>query len=563
MRRRKGLIAFTLAAVCLTLPQAASALPGLLGQVGSPGSGAGQLSTPNGIAFDPSANVFVADRTNHRVTAFTPGGTFLRAFGRDVVSGNPETGFEVCDGAETCKSGAVVDGAAGELSNPGGIVIDGSGRVFVADLHNRVSEFTLEGGFVRAFGGGVDTGAAAFEVCTAASGCQQGIGSSGPGQLAGGEDLAIDAAGRLFVADSGNARISVFEADGAPSFLHAMGRNVDPSGGSGEFETCAASCQTGDTNGEAGSLDFPIGVGLDSSGGLYVAENVNNRVSVIASAGTAPAFVHTFGMNVINGGGTGFEVCTTTCKAGDPGGALGQMVQASDVVIGDGVISVADRNNHRVSQFSLPGPSPLRAFGFDVDPAGGAGFEVCSAATGCQSGDSGGAPGQIDLPNRLALDCRGSLWVSDSAGRVQRFGEPATALPPCLPNQQPTTPAAKCGNRTATHSGTAGPDVIVGSAGADVIAALGGNDRVSGGGGNDLICAGDGNDRASGQGGNDQVFGEGGADQLKGNAGRDRLFGQAGKDLLAGGGGSGDRCVGGGARDRPGVRGCEVRRSLP
>jgi sugar lactone lactonase YvrE len=547
---------------CLALPQAASALPGLLGQVGSNGSGAGQLSQPNGIAVDASGNVFVADRSNHRVTAFTAGGVFLRAFGRDVVSGNLETGFEVCNPSDTCKSGAVVDGAAGELSNPGGIAIDASGRLFVSDLHNRISEFTLEGAFVRAFGGGVDTGDPALQECTATTGCQPGIGSSGPGQLAGGEDIAIDSAGRLHVADSGNARVSVFEADGAAGFIHAMGRNVVP-GGASDFETCTTSCQTGDTNGEAGSLLFPIGVGLDSSGSIYVAENVNNRISVIASPGTAPAFVHTFGLNVINGGGTGFEVCTATCKAGDPGGGLGDLVQANDVAVADGVISVADRNNHRVSQFSVTGPSPLRAFGFDVDPAGGAGFEICTGMTGCQAGDAGGAPGQIGSPNRLIVDCRGSLWVSDSFGRVQRFGEPGTALPPCLPDQQPPGTPPTCSKRTATHTGTGGADVVTGTPGPDVIVTLGGDDRVFGGGGNDLICAGDGNDRASGQAGADQVFGEGGADRLKGNAGRDRLFGQAGKDLLAGGGGRGDRCVGGGGKDRRGVRGCEVRRSLP
>ena len=99
-----------------------------------------------------------------------------------------------------------------------------------------------------------------------------------------------------------------------------------------------------------------------------------------------------------------------------------------------------------------------------------------------------------------------------------------------------------CAGTTATHRGTAGPDVIYGTAGNDVIAAGAGNDIVIGGGGDDIICGGTGNDT------------------LKGGAGNDRLLGEQGVDRLKGGPGRRDICQGGPSADRASK--CEKVRSL-
>ena len=66
--------------------------------------------------------------------------------------------------------------AAGELFSPFGVAVDGSGRVYVADgINSRISVYDAAGGFIHAFGYGVDPGANAFEVCTTASGCPVGV----------------------------------------------------------------------------------------------------------------------------------------------------------------------------------------------------------------------------------------------------------------------------------------------------------------------------------------------------------------------------------------------------
>lgn len=123
-----------------------------------------------------------------------------------------------------------------------------------------------------------------------------------------------------------------------------------------------------------------------------------------------------------------------------------------------------------------------------------------------------------------------------------------------------------CFGRTATRTGTSGPDVINGTAGDDVIVGLGGNDLINGLGGNDRICgnagrdqiqAGVGNDRVAGGTGRDVISGGDGADVLKGGAGadqvngdggNDKLVGQAGNDTLNGGAGA-DTVTGGPGTD--------------
>jgi hypothetical protein len=85
-----------------------------------------------------------------------------------------------------------------------------------------------------------------------------------------------------------------------------------------------------------------------------------------------------------------------------------------------------------VSQFATDGAF-VRAFGLDVVPGGGRGFEVCTDATGCKRGRSGAGAGGFLAPSAVAADPSGSIYVSDvGASQVQCFGEPGTT--PCVPN---------------------------------------------------------------------------------------------------------------------------------
>ena len=358
------------------------------------------------------------------------------------------------------------------------------------------------------------------ETCTNATGCQTGLLGTNAGMLDYPAGVAIDGSGNVYTAESNNNRISVFGPTGA--FLRAFGYDVDPSNVGTGFEVCtiATGCQAGASGGAAGQIASPRGVALDSSGRLYVAESSNQRISVFSPA---PAFVSAFGYDVDPGGGAGFETCTTGtgCKAGVAGGGAGQLKSPEGVAVdGAGDVYVSDDSNQRISVFG-PAPSFVRAFGHDVIPGGGVGFETCTTATTCKAGVSGGGAGQFSIPGGLAIDCRGALLVGDTGNsRVQRLGEPGTPPPPC----------GKCSGQAATYVGTPKRDVINGTVGRDVIVALDGNDVVRGLKGGDLICGGRGRDRLLGGPGRDRLLGQADRDILRGGPGRDQLRGGPGRD---------------------------------
>jgi hypothetical protein len=110
----------------------------------------GMFDTLQGIAIDQdTGHVFVRERANRRVQEFEADGTFVRAWGFDVDSSNPSTGFETCLVAANCLRGASGAGlgqfAANSNSFSSGIAVDqASGDVFVADPGNRrVQRFAI------------------------------------------------------------------------------------------------------------------------------------------------------------------------------------------------------------------------------------------------------------------------------------------------------------------------------------------------------------------------------------------------------------------------------------
>ncbi len=116
--------------------------------------------------------------------------------------------------------------SAGQLESPSGIAVDpATGNSFVMDQSNqRVDEFDPWGQFLRAWGWGVRNGASEFQICTAETGCQEGIGGAGPGQFdrkLGGGGIAVGPEGSVYVGDPDNYRVEKFDSSG--SFLLEFG----------------------------------------------------------------------------------------------------------------------------------------------------------------------------------------------------------------------------------------------------------------------------------------------------------------------------------------------------
>ena len=142
---------------------------------------------PHGMHVDRDGNIWVTEAGSgesevepgrvfgHQVFKFSPHGEILMTLGEAGVPGDGPNHFTA----------------------PSDVVTAPNGDIFVADGHgtdgnNRIAKYTKDGTFIKAFG---ETG-------------------HGPGQLYGPHAIAMDASGRIFVADRFNMRIVIFDQDG-------------------------------------------------------------------------------------------------------------------------------------------------------------------------------------------------------------------------------------------------------------------------------------------------------------------------------------------------------------
>jgi hypothetical protein len=275
-------------------------------QAGVAGGGAGQLADPQGIATDSSSNVYVAGYQSNRIDAFSPAGSFMRAWGWGVADG--ASSLESCTSA--CQLGTGGFGP-GQLKAAVAIATDSSGDVYVAD-ENRIDEFSPTGMFIKAFGWGVLDGEFRLERCT--SSCTSALGGAGTGQLNTPEGVATDSAGNVYVADTANNRIDEFDSQG--NFVLSFGYGV--SDGANAFEVCHSSCQAGIAGASDGQFSHPIGLATDGSGDIYVADTNNSRIEKF----TTPRHTLTIALSGAGSGavtGSGIS-CPAACSNSYPAG---------------------------------------------------------------------------------------------------------------------------------------------------------------------------------------------------------------------------------------------------
>jgi sugar lactone lactonase YvrE len=168
----------------------------------SSGSGNGQLNFPQGIAIDSSNNLWVGDFNNNRVQEFSSSGSYLGQIG--------------CTGTSACSSGS----SNGQFNEPGNIVIDSGGHLWVSDTGNsRVEELSTSGSYLGYFGSGG---------C-----CGNGQGNFRYGAIG----IAIDSSGNFWASDFFNNRVEEFNNSGSyVSQIGCTGTNACSSGtGSGQF----------------------------------------------------------------------------------------------------------------------------------------------------------------------------------------------------------------------------------------------------------------------------------------------------------------------------------------
>ena len=275
-----------------------------------------------------------------------------------------------CSGAIDAFAGSGTAGATGDggaavsarLSQPRGIAVAADGAVYVADTANQRIRRVDAAGVITTVAGGPAASACSY------SGPVAGLGLSSP------RDVALDAAGNLYVADTGSQCVRRIDTAG----------NVTRVAGGGATTGCTA---TGAAT--AVSLSSPSGVAVDAAGVVYIADTGRNCIRKVA-AGT---YSH-----VAGGGST--TGCTTTGAAT----AVSLSGPIDVVVDGAGTVYVADTGRNCVRRV---------ASGTYAHVAGGGATTACASTVASNGVNLSG-------PEGLALDGFGGIVVVDTGRRCVR-----------------------------------------------------------------------------------------------------------------------------------------------
>jgi DNA-binding beta-propeller fold protein YncE len=200
------------------------------------------LNAPRAIAAGRNDDLYIADSRNHRILHLASDGTLLHAWGSyaDVFS---------AQGA-----------APGTFNEPWGVAVGPDGSVYVTDTWNhRVQKFTESGEFVATWG---QYGQPSIDLAESVN------------WFWGPRGIAVDSQGRVYIADTGNKRIAIFDKDG--NYLTEFGTSgFDP-----------------------GQFDEPVGVAVAPSGTVYVTDTWNQRVQAFMPNETGDFFLPTLQWDV-------------------------------------------------------------------------------------------------------------------------------------------------------------------------------------------------------------------------------------------------------------------------
>lgn len=255
------------------------------------------FSTPTGVAVAASGTLYVADSAEvdphpMRVRVVTPEGAVT------TLAGSWEDGYK--DGF----------GADAQFKVPASVAVDDAGNVYVADTNNHRIRLVSPEGEVTTLAGPLTSGYAAGYA----------DGPAAEAKFNGPRSVALDGAGNVYVADTGNHCVRVISSDGQVSTLAGA---KEPSYADGQ--------------GAEARFSFPAGIAVDGDGNLYVADTANHRIRKITPDGAV----------------------TTVAGSGEPGGADGPALEAQFrapegvAVDPDGNIVVADTGNHRIRKVVL------------------------------------------------------------------------------------------------------------------------------------------------------------------------------------------------------------------
>lgn len=425
-----------------------------LGPGSADGKGsAAQFNSPTGVAVDGNGNAYVADRANYTIRKVSPDGvvtTFAGTAGvglsstdgigaaakfyspDDVAldsSGNvyvgdyyairkvtPDAVVTTLAGADGIPGNVDGTGDAARFGLAGGVAVDSSGNVYVADAPNNEIRKVTPDGVVTTFAGSSTAGSA--------------DGTGAAAQFNTPDGVAVDDADNIYVADRGNNTIRKVTPDGqvttfagsvgptgpipgfvngngaAAQFNNPVGIAVGPDGNvyvsdgsnyairkitpTADVTTLAGGQSgTADGTGTAARFGFPSRLKAGANGNLYVADNVNNTIRIVTPDGVVTTLAGANdGPGAVDGSGSAARFNAPQFPALDSNG---------NVVVGD----VLNNTIRRIT------PT-----GVVTTVAGSPGLSG--------SADGTGSAARFNQPRGVAVDASDNIYAVDSGNYTIR-----------------------------------------------------------------------------------------------------------------------------------------------
>ncbi len=333
--------------------------------------------TPNAVAIHGTRMLYVSDGLWCVVRRID------RAVGQElVVAGSGIIGFGGDGGT----------GTSAKLSSPNAVAVDTAQNLYIVDYDNERIRKLDTNGLITTFAGNGRPGYS---------------GDGGPAAMASlrtPNGVAVDLAGRVYIADTDNERIRRVDVDG--TITTVAGTGVRGFSGDGAAATSA-------------ELHAPSGVAVDDSGVLYIADTNNNRIRSVGPDG----IIHTIAGNGVSGysgdGGPAVEASISTPYGVGPGP--------------DGSVLIAEFGNNVVRQVLTDGIITTLA----------------GSATAGFGGD-GGDPkiASLNGPTDVHVDSLGNIFITDFGNQRVRVIDSQTGLISTV-----------SGNGQSACSGDSGPAV--------------------------------------------------------------------------------------------------------
>jgi uncharacterized protein (TIGR03437 family) len=325
---------------------------------GGPAASA-EINQPFSCAY-AGGNLYIADQLNNRIRLVTGNGNVVT--GNDAittVAGNGTSGY-AGDGAPAGRA---------NLYSPSGVAVDGSGNIYIADTTNNAVRLVSTKGIISTVAGGLgagyygDGGAANGAALTSPSG------------------VALDRAGNLYIADTGNSVVrKVTNPQNNGTITTVAGNGGADYGGDG-----------GSATGPNAQLNNPEAVALDTAGNLYIADTRNNRIRMVSTSGVITTIA---GNGVAGRAGDG--AAATVAEISNPEGVA---------VDSAGNLYIADTYNNRIRIVT-----------------NGVINTVAGTGGGGYAGDGGpSTKAELLFPSGVAVDAAGNVYVSDTQNNVIRL----------------------------------------------------------------------------------------------------------------------------------------------